>query len=726
MNINVFWNKAIEHYCIAGKPEGSSIFIPISENALEFIYSGFLKQIEYDDRIYIEKIVSKSGSINKSYYSALQNIHDLLNLPSHYPFLRFSIFTIVRFHGDNSNNGYWNFFDRFLSSKELKPLPANRTPYVQSLIKSVKAICRDNNVNFYCRNIYGDNAERINVGIIFAHAMFDANDIKEIKRTLYEEGIAYDTPIQYLNTDQIQLILEHAGLKRASAIFAQEDVSTKELIYECLKLWLENWEPKEEEEIELANTNTSRSKRSVINLSWVWILEKAKTNRQIKRKAGFIVRNSLGEEGKFALGHGSSIDLSKGYSINTKEYLYFIEDYKAQVPLFSSDLNKLFESPKEYQVERSVALRMVSSENHEPLYFYQETRQVIPFWDEKVFLVTNEEINALKDTRTPKFSIDQNAFIFLYRIRDDFSYNGISFKKSDTSANVTIKGVTAGIQGRKTFLKQFPVTLQLTNLYKGSLKVINLFDIITTEFNIEEETDSLHNTIQLPTLESGDYRIVIRINGSNIPIFNGQHQIEFAIMESGNGDSRKDFTNAPYRPLNPDFKWIVLDKESSLENQILGHQLFDFCFDKTLHNGWRFSLNRNLYFAYVLYKGIDESKLIDKTDRNYRNIQVTYIASPSQTFWFEIIASYDATFTACINSSLYIYRHFNSDKLLKLWLFCFELVDFESGLKERFPYIEKGNKIWVVTNYSSLTQPNELIKIISQKFFPFGRKGDYG
>ena len=70
MNINVFWNKAIEHYCIAGKPEGSSIFIPISENALEFIYSGFLKQIEYDDRIYIEKIVSKSGSINKSYYSA--------------------------------------------------------------------------------------------------------------------------------------------------------------------------------------------------------------------------------------------------------------------------------------------------------------------------------------------------------------------------------------------------------------------------------------------------------------------------------------------------------------------------------------------------------------------------------------------------------------------------------------------------------------------------------
>ena len=94
MNCEEFWNKAIEHYCIAGKPEGSNIFMPISEEKLEEIYQIFIDNMGYDDgrQMNIRLLKYGNGSIKNSYFSAVQYVHSNQHLPQLFPFLRFCLF----------------------------------------------------------------------------------------------------------------------------------------------------------------------------------------------------------------------------------------------------------------------------------------------------------------------------------------------------------------------------------------------------------------------------------------------------------------------------------------------------------------------------------------------------------------------------------------------------------------------------------------------------------
>jgi hypothetical protein len=728
MDIKGFWDKAIEHYCISGKPDGSNIFIPISLDSLEHIYNGYLDEIIYHDKIQIEGIVADKGGITASYYLAAKKAHQQLEFPSLCPFLRFSILTMARFQECDFKKSFWASFNNFVSENEINPLPngPKKTNYVQNVLKAIRRECRKNKVNLYCKNIYGENTTRVNVGVIFAHAMFNADDIKKVKRALYENGFAYDTPINYLDTAQIQETLECASIKRALDFFANGTGAEKELVYDSLKRWLENWEPNEEEEISLTNTNKSRTRASRINLSWVWILENPHLNRQLKRQAGFIVRNSIGEEGTIALRQGAWIDLSKGYGISDREHLYFIEGYNDATTLYSPELNKHFAAPLEHQANQALALRMVSSENHEPLYFYQETRQVIPFWDEKIFLATPDDIPSLLEARTPAFRLSQHENIYFYRIREDYEHGAIRFVKSDSSAYVAIKGVTAGINGKKAFLARFQITLQLCNIYSGSLRVTDSEGKISAQYTIEHKTGVLSDAIILPELEPGKYLVSVSKDGINIAIDNDLIKIEFEIVASGTRDSRQyfpdvnvselPFTNAKYRPLKPDTKWIVLDKTSLLDHGEIEHKIFDFYFKK-FNDIWRIYTNRDLYFACVL-TCVEEQDLVGIAYQNYP-IDMVYRPSPHQEYNFRVKAVYDATLSARINSSFYVYPQFLPNIRVNLWCFYFELMSFHEGLKVLFPDIKEGAKTWIISNYSMLKQSDKLIKIVTQKYFPF-------
>jgi hypothetical protein len=731
MHIKQFWNQAIEYYCTSNKREDNYIFISIYEGLLVKICANYLEQIGLDDKNQMERIIN--GNIIKSYYLTVQDAHIHLDLPELYSFLRFSIFTVFRFQENENNfNGYWLNFENFLAEKGIKKLSQNnRTEYFQRIVNKLNKICQENKLKFYNLNIYGDAAIRLNVGLIYAHALFNSEDITNIKKSIYERGFAYDISIRYLTDLQINEIISNSRIQRIINLSNKDDLS-KGLIKECLQSWLEYWEPNEEEEINLTKTNKSKSRISIINLSWVWILENVHLKRNLLRQAGFIIRNSLGEKGLIALGGGSSIDLRKGYSINGQEYLYFIENFNPAVPLYSPDLNKAFVAPEENLTNQPFPLRMVSNENHEPIYFYQETRQVITFWNEKVFLATSTDITELINSRTPQFNLSPNKHIYFYRIRENFEFGRLRYIKSDNSVSILLKGVTAGVSGQKVFLSRFPITLYITNLYSGNLKVTNTQNEIFVQFEIDKKTDALHNSIELPKLKSGKYIITVIKNNIEIPIYNGRVNIDFEIVESGNRDSRQvfaskiidefTFTSSSYRPLRPDAKWIVLDNNCSLENQVLGHCQFDFCFSKA--NNWFISLNSSLYFLYLLFE-IDEQSLQNKTQRNFL-FEVDYIKSRTESYKYKVKVVYDAIFSAQINSSFYIYTHFQDDVRVKLWCFCFELVEIESELKSLFQDISIGSKIWIITNYRKPHQPDEIIKIISQNKFPFGMEVNHG
>lgn len=728
MNICLFWDNAIKHHCFLGKHKGSHIFIPISIDSLGEIYNTYIEEIGYDDKRQIEEIVARKGGIAESFNFAAREAHWQIEHPALYAFIRFSVLTMARFQDNDFKKSYWDSFRKFVHQIRIKDLPNGtlKTKYVQIVLRAIRKECRTRDLHFYSKNIYGENSPRVNVGVIFAHAMFNAEDITKVKRALYENGFAYDTPIKYLDPVQIQDILEHASIMRALVFFTNGDSAEKELVYDSLNRWLENWEPNEDEEISLTNTNKSRSKASTINLSWVWILENPRTNRQLKRQAGFIVRSSIGEEGIFTLGQSTWIDLSKGYAISEREYLYFIEGYYTSSNLYSPELNKYFASPPEHRANQELALRMVSSESHEPIYFYQETKNLIPFWDEKVFLATPNDIPSLSGARTPAFWLNQNEKIYFYRIREDYKHGEIAFVKSESFANIKIKGVTAGIKGKKVFLTRFPIILQLSNIYCGSLRVTNANGKISAQYEIENETDALCDTIKIPELEPGIYFLSVSKDRRNIPIDNELDEIEFEIVVSGDLDSRKYFpdvkvsdlpiSSASYIPLRPAKKWIVLEKTSLVDHGEIAHRIFDFYFEK-INKIWHISTNKDLYFAYVL-SSVEEQALVDITYRNY-SINVAYRPSSYQVYNFQVKALYDATLATQINSSFYVYSQFRHGIQVKLWCFCFELISLQDALKDQYPDIKEGAKIWIISNYSTLTKPDELIKIVSQQYFPF-------
>ena len=93
MDLKQFWNKDIEFYYIYNKKVGDYVFVSINKKNIEKIYNEYLKYLEKNDFTLIENQINTK--IIDSYYLAIKDIHEDLDSPKKYPYLRFSIFTIT-------------------------------------------------------------------------------------------------------------------------------------------------------------------------------------------------------------------------------------------------------------------------------------------------------------------------------------------------------------------------------------------------------------------------------------------------------------------------------------------------------------------------------------------------------------------------------------------------------------------------------------------------------
>ena len=279
MKIEVFWNKAIGSYCL--KNQTNVIFVPFSSENIELVYHEYLEKIEGENLRLIIQSTTQLGGIEKSYFESIKRAFNHEKFET-YSFLKFSFFVYCSFQMIDTSS-FWETFDKTLfKNTTLKLSIPNRKPLIESIFGNLKSYCRNSkiiedfnlphNVEFLELNIYGEDSKRKNVGRFYAHSIFNSKSISRVKKSLYELGFAYTIPLESLTEENFIKILEPASLTRVRNLF-KNDNSTKELIHECLKLWLVNWKPSEKEEIDLVSKHNNKISGK-INVSRIWINKK--------------------------------------------------------------------------------------------------------------------------------------------------------------------------------------------------------------------------------------------------------------------------------------------------------------------------------------------------------------------------------------------------------------------------------------------------------------------
>ena len=332
MIIEVFWNKAIATYCL--KNQTKVIFVPISSDNIELVYNEYLEKIEGENLRLIIQSTTQLGGIEKSYFESIKRVFNLQKFEE-YSFLKFSFFVYCSFQMTNASSFWETFNNTLFINTNLKLATQNRKPLIESIIGNLKRYCSNStiiedfnlphNVEFLELNIYGEDASRKNVGRFYAHSIFNSKSISIVKKSLYELGYAYTIPLESLTEENFTKILEPNSLTRIRNLF-KNDSSTKELIHECLKLWLVNWKPSEKEEIDLVRKRVNKI-TGKINVSRIWINKKQ--NKKIEWEYGFVTPLKLGNEGKIHLDQEEEIyiDLENSFKIKENTYLYLIVNY---------------------------------------------------------------------------------------------------------------------------------------------------------------------------------------------------------------------------------------------------------------------------------------------------------------------------------------------------------------------------------------------------------------
>ena len=730
MILEKFWNKAIEYYCTNSEHE--IVFITVSESLLEEIYQNYLDSSEITtiDRHCIEKNIENCSGVTVSYYISLRKLHRELNKPVEYSFLRFSIFTVVGFDEKEvkrDDNSYWNAFDEFIGHKRLAPLPSNlRTDYIQNIINNLSKYCSKKDKSFFNFNVYGENSNRVNVGRIQAHYLFQNKSIEKIKKSIYKIGFK-DTPIEFYTTNHLKQVLEDTKLTRITNIFNSSE-EAKELIHECLKMWLNNWIPFEEEQIKLTNSNQSNNSKAFYNLYRLWVLN---DENIFEWKYGFILNNRIGNEGKIYSSNNPDVYIDLDYSFKIKEYqfLYVIENYEANYILKFNKENLSFEIPKFNNNKKEFLLRKISSDFNYPIYFFQNDKSRIGITDEQMFIASIDEINELNNSSTfvGKFNSSMSQ-INLYRIRNGFKNNNFEIIKLNRDINPIFSGISDGEIGTKSFLDSFPIKVHFGNIENGIIEITNDVDDLIYTIYI---SDGLSSSVELSQLVIGKYKLKIKSDNNYVSFDRNSLRdfIPFTIVENGKKDDRIgitfnsdiNFSNQEFNgqfklgTLNPNFNILDNEDNNNFPN-CLSHNLFDFYFTKSKWNEWIIEMKKENIFALV-FENVDDIILKQKRSLNYQAENV-YLDSEKNQYQFKTNCLFDANISLRINNEMYVSNYLLGKEVI-LRCFSFELTEFDDTLKEKYKMIEKGDKIFIITNFTNQNKPEILIKYITQQMFPF-------
>ena len=121
-------------------------------------------------------------------------------------------------------------------------------------------------------------------------------------------------------------------------------------------------------------------------------------------------------------------------------------------------------------------------------------------------------------------------------------------------------------------------------------------------------------------------------------------------------------------------------------------------------------------FALV-FENVDDIILKQKRSLNYQAENV-YLDSEKNQYQFKTNCLFDANISLRINNEMYVSNYLLGKEVI-LRCFSFELTEFDDTLKEKYKMIEKGDKIFIITNFTNQNKPEILIKYITQQMFPF-------
>jgi hypothetical protein len=733
MLLKEFWNKAIEHYCtykrIDGKEIFDTVFIAVSEESLnkikeKFILYGNLSDVNVT---IIEKNIENVGGVINSYYYAVKDVHNELSQPALYSFLRFSIFVVGAFKQDNNPlRNFWSDFDSFLNGKGIKVITKGtfRTEYLQSIISNLSKLCAINHYKtFFDVNVFGENSIIINVGKIKAHSIFQGKSLTDIKKAIYNLGYSDSHNIEDLTFQDIEEILIDSGRTRILNLF-QRDNDTREIVFICLLMWLKNWIPNQEEKVKLLNGRISSNLKSKIQINRIWTIN---SNNNIEIKFGFFLKSNLGEDNIFYLNKNKNIyvDVAWGIKINENRTLYTIENYVDNEDLNANELAFNFKAISNILYNNEYALEKVPNR----MYFIEQNEDFVTIKDNPVLLASKVELNDenIEFFYNCKIENQQELKFNLYRIKDSIKYNRFSFIKT-SNLNIYPIGISDGRQGVKSFLSSFPIKIKYNNLSNGEIHICNKDEIKKKIFlNKSLILSDCEENIGL--LQSGNYTLkYFNEKGiyENFP--NGKNSIDFEIVESGCGDRRielkiqnnSEFKYHEFRYLKDNYNfedscYIFFDEE-------VNHKFKDvftfFYFQKNNENEWIIQPNK---LSFIIQK---------LNEKPIEFIEKYYPYHDSLQYLSSTFVKYDYTISFCerpktINLIFNINdfyqrneeRRINSNEI-KINCYYFRLESLDVELKEKYPNVEVGDVIYIISNKFD-SKPENLIKLLNQEVFPF-------
>lgn len=735
MKLSQFWNKAIEFYCTYNNPSRlqkfDTVFISISEETLERVHEKYLQEgnLLIQDVELLNQNIESVGGILNSYYTAVRDIHNDFISPAQYSFLRFSILVVGAFKQDsNPLRNFWIDFDSFLRGKGIKIIPSNiRTVYLRSIITNLSKYCTINHgKTFFQANVFGDNHDLVNVGKIKAHSIFQGRSLVAIKKAIYALNYSDTHNVEDLTIEDIDKLLKASELTRILQLF-QRDNDTKEIILICLQIWLKNWLPNQEEKIQLLKGTRASEVKQKLQIKRIWEIN---NNNKIEIKFGFFIKSSLGDDNIYYLNKDKNVfvDVAWGIRQNENRILYFVENYSDKCDLNSNDFGYQFES--------------CTTENNRLEYALEK----IPHLTKKIFLELSD--NRIKIQENPivfasKNEVEDNSVDFfynfsienhleltfnLYRVKEKYDSQYFTFVKTN-NLNIYPVGISDGRPGVKSFLSSFPIKIHFNNLSKGEIHVFNDNQIAIKTIELSHASKNFDCEEDIGKLDLGTYYIRYLNDQQQYDNFiSGDDFIKFEIVESGSGDSRNELITNTVPSF--DYHEFRISKEiKNFEDSCLilhecnSELKFEdkhtyFYFDKNNNNEWIIKPNKQSFFIQrltekprnfgeVYYKYHEELEYLSTNFKKYK-YKISFCDNPE-------------TISLSFNLSDFYQRNeqckINRDNI-SINCYYFKLEGLDNELKLKYPSVEVGDVIYVISNKFD-SKPENFIKLLNQEVFPF-------
>jgi hypothetical protein len=741
MKLSQFWNKAIEFYCTYKSPDRlksfDTVFISISEESLNRVHEKYLHEgilsIEVIDLL--NHNIESVGGILNSYYAAVRDIHNDFNSPAQYSFLRFSILVIGAYKQDcNPLRNFWRDFDSFLEVKGINIIPKGnfRTKYLQNIISNLSKLCTINHhKTFFDVNVFGDDTGLVNVGKIKAHSIFQGRSLVAIKKAIYALNYSDTHNVEDLSIEDIEKLLKATELTRILKLF-QRDNDTKEIILICLQIWLKNWFPNQEEKIRLLKGSRGSEVKQKLQIKRIWEIN---NNNKIEIKFGFFIKSSLGDDNIYYLNKDKNVfvDVAWGIRQNENRILYFIENYSDKLDLNSNDFGYQFESCTTENNRLEYVLEKIPHLTKNIFLELSDNR--IKIQDNPIIIASKNNLESNGVDFFYNFSVESHSELSfnLYRINEEFTFKGLTFVKTN-NLNIYPVGITDGRPGVKSFLSSFPIKIKFNNLSKGEIHVFKDNQIAIKTIVLSNTAKNFDCEEDIGKLDLGKYHIRYLNDQQQYDNFISGHDfIEFEIVESGSRDSRNELKINTVPSF--DYHEFRISKEiKNLEDScLILHECNSelkfkdkhtyFYFDKNDNNEWIINRNRKLFFIQRLKE--KPTDFIESYSRHQLDFE--YLSKKFVKYDYQV-SFCESPHTICLSFNIKDFYqskeiHRITTKNININCYYFKLDSMDVELKQKYPSVEVGDVIYVISNKFD-SNPENFIKLLNQEVFPFKKQSN--